>query len=58
MEQDNFKQGMSYDDAMGFNLGIAGLENQDAIDSYNTSFEGLKDRPDWDGYLTLDEANE
>lgn len=59
MDQDNFKQGMSYDDAMGFNLGIAGLENQDAIDSYNTSFEGLKDRrPDWDGYLTLDEANE
>jgi hypothetical protein len=49
---------MSYDNAMNHNLGLEGLANQDAIDKYTTSFDGLKDRPDWDGYLTLDEAND
>ena len=58
MNKDNFKQGMSYDDAMKHNLGVEGLADQDAIDRYTASFEGLKDRPDWDGYLTLDEAND
>lgn len=58
MNRDNFKQGMSSDDAMKYNLGLEGLANQEAIDRYTTSFEALKDRPDWDGYLTLEEAND
>jgi hypothetical protein len=58
MNKDNFKQGMSYKDAMKHNLEIEGLANQDAIDRYTVSFEGLKDRSDWDGYLTLSEAND
>jgi len=56
MNKDNFKQGMSYDDAMKHSLGMDGLVNRDAIDSYMKSVESLKDRPDWDGYLTLSEA--
>ncbi len=58
MDVDNFDQGMSYDEAIEFNLGYGGLENQDAIDKFTTSFLGLPDRPDWDGYLTLEEAND
>jgi len=58
MNKDNFKQGMSYKDAMKHNLGLEGLSNQDAIDRYTTSFEGLKDRPDWKGHITLEEAND
>jgi len=58
MNKDNFKQGMSNKDALGFDLGMDGLTDKDAAKRFNTSFEGLKDRPDWDGYLTLDEAND
>jgi RHS repeat-associated protein len=58
MNRDNFIQGMSNKDAMKYNLGLTGLSNQDAIDRYTMSFEGLKDRPDWDGKLTLEEAND
>jgi RHS repeat-associated protein len=58
MDKDNFKQGMSYKDAMKHNLGVEGLSDQEATDKYTASFEGLKDRPDWDVYLTLGEAND
>ncbi len=58
MHEADFKQGMSYNDAMKYNLGLNGLVDQEAIDKYTASFEGLKDRPDWDGYLTLEEAND
>lgn len=58
MSKDNFKQGMSTKDALGFDLGMDGLTGKNAAESYKSSFEGLKDRPDYDGYLTLDEAND
>ena len=58
MNKDNFKQGMSNKDALKFDLGMSGLGSKDATERFNTSFDGLKDRPDWDGYLTLDEAND
>lgn len=58
MNKDNFKQGMSNKDALKYDLGTDGLTGKDATERFNTSFDGLKDRPDWDGYLTLDEAND
>ena len=58
MDKDNFKQGMSYESALKYNLGLEGLANQDAIERYTTSFNNLSTRPDWDGYLTLAEAND
>jgi hypothetical protein len=56
MNKHNFRQGMSYKDATKYNLGLEGLANQDAIDKYSASFTGLKDRPDWDGVITDNEA--
>lgn len=48
---------MSNKDALKFDLGMNGLANEDATERFNTSFDGLKDRPDYDGYITLEEAN-
>ena len=58
MKKDNFVQGMRTEDALKYNLGVEGLDDEDAITRFNDSFNHLKDRPDWDGYITLKEANE
>ena len=58
MKRDNFVQGMRTEDALEYNLGVEGLDGEDAITRFNDSFNHLKDRPDWDGYITLKEANE
>jgi hypothetical protein len=50
-------QGMTHDDAMGFHLGVDGLENDDAKSALLTSYNGLKNRPDYDGKLTKAEAD-
>lgn len=49
---------MSLDEAMKHNVGEAGLVDDAARDQYKGSFENLKNRPDWDGKLTLSEAND
>lgn len=58
MDKDDFEQGMSHDDALSHNLGEDGLRTDEARTKFKSNFEGLKDRPDYDGYLTLAEANE
>ena len=58
MDREDFKQGMSHSEALEKNLGVSGLSSGEARNKYETSFNSLKDRPDWDGYLTLKEANE
>ena len=58
MKKVNFVQGMAHDEAMGYNLGEDGLASEEAKTAYEESFNGLKDRPDWDGKLTLAEAND
>ena len=58
MNNKNFEQGMSNKDALKLDLGMDGLAGKDATERFNTSFDGLKDRPDYDGYLTLEEAND
>ncbi|WP_255489689.1 RHS repeat domain-containing protein [Dysgonomonas sp. 25] len=55
MNSKNFTQGMSNKDASKHNIGIDAL-GEKARESYQTSFDGLKDRPDYDGYLTPKEA--
>lgn len=49
---------MRTEEALKYDLGVEGLEGEDAITCFNDSFNHLKDRPDWDGYITLKEANE
>ena len=58
MESKNFHQGMIVDEALEYNLGMQGLENSAAQHRFNDSYNTLCFRPDWDGYLTLEEAND
>jgi uncharacterized protein RhaS with RHS repeats len=57
MNKDNFKQGMSHDDALSKSLGAEGLKGDGALTKLTYHYNGLKTRPDYDGHLTLDEAN-
>src|SRR5699024_11644248 len=53
----NFKQGMSHEEALSHSLGYNGLADEEARSNYLESYTSLKDRPDYDGHLTLEEAN-
>lgn len=57
MNESNFKQGMSHEKALSHNLGYNGLISDEARSNYVSSYTSLKDRPDYDGYLTISEAN-
>ena len=57
MSKSNFKQGMSHEEALSHDLGYNGLVDDEARTNYLKSYTSLKDRPDYDGYLTLKEAN-
>lgn len=57
MNKENFTQGMNHTDAVKNDLGIKGLESNKAIEKMNASYDRLKSRPDYDGVLTLSEAN-
>jgi uncharacterized protein RhaS with RHS repeats len=61
MNKSDFKQGMSHSDAMDKGTTFSDLpmvysnEFRDKISNHQA---GLSSRPDWDGHLTLEEANE
>jgi RHS repeat-associated protein len=57
MDKDNFRQGMPHEEAMKHNLGEDGLKGRKALLRFNSIFNDLPNRPDWAGYLTLEEAN-
>ncbi|MEC3882048.1 RHS repeat-associated core domain-containing protein, partial [Parapedobacter sp. 10938] len=58
MNEKDFKQGMSHEEALKKNLGIAGLKGDEAKSNLLKSYNSLPSRPDYDGHLTLAEANE
>ena len=59
MTEDEFYEAkMSNDEVASKNLGMAGLKGENAVKNYIESYSNLKNRPDWDGKLTLDEAND
>lgn len=58
MDSQHFHQGMSPEEALKYHLGMDELVNPDAVSRFNDSFNSLSSRPDWDGYLTLAEAND
>ena len=58
MDKKNFSQGMSHEDALSHNLGKDGFQDEIAYEKFSKHYAGLKDRPDYDGYLTLSEAND
>ncbi|EAS20175.1 hypothetical protein BBFL7_02576 [Flavobacteria bacterium BBFL7] len=57
MDEENFTQGMSHEEALKENVGEEGLCGDAAKTKLLDHKAKLKDRPDWDGYITLDEAN-
>ena len=56
MDEIKFEQGMSHEKALSYNLGYEGLANDEARSNYVTSYTGLKNRPDYDGFVTIDEG--
>lgn len=56
MNKSNFKQGMAHEEALSYSLGYEGLIDDEARSNYTTSYTGLKDRPDYDGFVTIDEG--
>ena len=56
LKKENFKQGMSHDDASRLNLGLHSLDG-DIQEKVVASVKNLESRPDYDGVLTLSEAN-
>ena len=57
MDSENFRQGMSPDEARSKRVDVNSMD-QESRDRMTDHYNGLKDRPDYDGYLTLQEANE
>ena len=58
MDENQFKQGLSSDEAKRCDLGMNGLNDSNAVELFCNSYFNLSSRPDWDGYITLQEANE
>ena len=58
MNEEKFKQGMSHEEAMSYSLGYEGLVDDEARSRFVTSYSNLPNRPDFDGKLTLSEANQ
>ncbi|MDD2386984.1 MAG: RHS repeat-associated core domain-containing protein [Bacteroidales bacterium] len=66
MNASDFKQGMSNDDAMAKGKTLDNMSNGQALEFANNGnfekfldhYNSLSSRPDWDGHLTLDEAND
>ncbi|MDD2636449.1 MAG: RHS repeat-associated core domain-containing protein [Bacteroidales bacterium] len=65
MNASDFKQGMSHDDAITKGKTLDNMSNEQALKFANNGnfekflghYNSLSSRPDWNGHLTLDEAN-
>jgi RHS repeat-associated protein len=58
MKRSDFKQGMSHEDAISKSANLNYNNREEAEMKMNTHYSGLKNRPDYDGKLTLSEAND
>lgn len=66
MNKTDFKQGMSHEEAMSKGKTLDNISFYEALKFANNGkfrdfidhYNNLPNRPDWDGYLTLNEANE
>lgn len=56
MNQENFTQNMSSEEATKLDIGTESL-SKEAHQKYYNNYNNLSSRPDWDGIITLDEAN-
>ena len=58
MESTDFEQGMDPSVARRLNRGFESLKSNAAKERYEKHYNNLSTRPDWDGKLTLEEAND
>ena len=58
MNVNDFVQGMSHEDALALSTSLNEKNLEMAQLKMNTHYSNLKNRPDWDGYLTKREADE
>ena len=58
MNINDFVQGMSHEDALALSTSLNENNLEMAQLKMNTHYSNLKNRPDWDGYLTKREADE
>jgi hypothetical protein len=58
LKRSDFKQNMSPETARQLDQGESSLKNEAAKEKFKEHYQGLKNRPDYDGYITLNEANE
>ncbi len=56
MRRPDFKQGMSHLDAISFATDLAENNREEAEIRMNRHYASLKNRPDWDGFVTIDEG--
>ena len=56
MNKENFTQGMSHEKALSHSLGKEGLSSNGATSNLLSHYNGLKDRPDYDGFVTVQEG--
>lgn len=56
MNEEDFKQGMSHDEALSKSVGAKGLNGDAAKTKLLGHKAGLEDRPDYDGVVTIDEG--
>jgi RHS repeat-associated protein len=57
MDKKDFKQNMSHEEAEKKDLGYDALNDDNSKTKFNASYYSLKDRPDYDGYVTKKEAD-
>lgn len=57
MDEKDFKQGMSHEEAKSKDKGVDSIEGEEAQNKFKDSYNNLSERPDWDGKVTLSEAN-
>ena len=58
VKKSEYNPNLTIEQIMSLNHGLAGLIDDEAFDNFNRNFDVLSMRPDWDGYLTLEEAND
>jgi hypothetical protein len=56
MKKDDFTQSMSHSDALSKNLGAEGFSGKTAISNFLSHYDVLPNRPDYDGFVTIDEG--
>ena len=56
MKREDFRQGMSHQDALSMATDLCENNREEAEIRMNRHYASLRNRPDWDGFVTIDEG--